>query len=59
MGTYDALHFASPVDYLRDVLALMSTQGISAIPLLNEAGEWGGGCVGVVLIVMRGAAEAS
>ena len=39
VGTYDAVYSAKPTDYLRDVLALMSSRGISAIPLLNESGK--------------------
>ncbi len=39
VGTYDAVYSAKPADYLRDVLALMSSRGISAIPLLNDSGE--------------------
>lgn len=38
VGTYDAVYAAKPSDYLRDVLALMSSRGISAIPLLNDSG---------------------
>jgi len=39
VGTYDAVYAAKPSDYLRDVLALMSSRGISAIPLLNDSGS--------------------